>query len=635
MDDFKLIAIRPLKNCNPNFVKVLKTNAYYYFFSGYKIENEKVVAEPEKDIDLYSQENLRINISAIVGKNGSGKSSLIELLYLTMFSLAVKAEILPKKNEDGEEVVLEDNLRVEVWFKVGGNFVKLTILGDICSITIDEEVTQIDGRLSGKAKQIVQNLFYVIAINYSHHSLNRRHVGEWVKNIFHKNDGYQTPIVINPYREEGNFNINLEEDLTLSRLLSNLIIIGDASEKEKEKIRTLIPNKKVTKVKFTYNEAKKKDVTNPNDKVNKLLSEHERSMFSTLTNRYNLKLKNQPSKIGDLEFAQKYLLRKLYNISEKYTKYREKYRFLENGVYSNFKLFEFLDELKRDKSHIAFKVNQTINFFESPDFYADKNDEWIDIDVLNDHIRSLTNEKSRVIDFLPPSIFKVDLMFEKGELFSNLSSGERQKLFATATYKYHLFNLDSVQNGLRYKNVLLVFDEIELYYHPELQRTFISDFLDALDNMKFESIKALHAIFVTHSPFILSDIPSQNTVFLDIKEGKSIISQHMENNFGANIHELLKLGFFMKEGLMGKFAVDKIENFIRTINESKKISEDDFLKHLEFVNLIGEPIIRNRLIDILNDKRPFQEQKSIDKQIQELEAQIIELRKEAKKNASN
>lgn len=44
--------------------------------------------------------------------------------------------------------------------------------------------------------------------------------------FFIKNDGYQTPIVINPYRVEGNIDINVEYLLAQSRLILNHYVIG-------------------------------------------------------------------------------------------------------------------------------------------------------------------------------------------------------------------------------------------------------------------------------------------------------------------------------------------------------------------------------------------------------------------------
>ena len=38
--------------------------------------------------------------------------------------------------------------------------------------------------------------------------------------------------------------------------------------------------------------------------------------------------------------------------------------------------------------------------------------------------------------------------------------------------------------------------------------------------------------------------------------------------FGANIHTLLSHGFFMKDGLMGEFAKDKIDTAIKYLNQA-------------------------------------------------------------------
>lgn len=38
----------------------------------------------------------------------------------------------------------------------------------------------------------------------------------WLNGIFHKNDGYQVPLVLSPYRDKGNININLENELRMN-----------------------------------------------------------------------------------------------------------------------------------------------------------------------------------------------------------------------------------------------------------------------------------------------------------------------------------------------------------------------------------------------------------------------------------
>lgn len=93
----KLLAIRPLKGCDKRFLKNLKEGKIYQFYNEYtfktddggevfSIENKSSVSENLYDVSP----ELKVNISAIVGKNGSGKSSLLELFYATCFVIESK-----------------------------------------------------------------------------------------------------------------------------------------------------------------------------------------------------------------------------------------------------------------------------------------------------------------------------------------------------------------------------------------------------------------------------------------------------------------------------------------------------------------------------------------------------------------
>ena len=94
---FKLIAIRTLEGCNEKFRKNLIPNQIYKFYNEYEFldKNDKEIKCTENFVevskivkmannvpeDLYYQGNTKINISAIVGKNGSGKTNLLDAVY--------------------------------------------------------------------------------------------------------------------------------------------------------------------------------------------------------------------------------------------------------------------------------------------------------------------------------------------------------------------------------------------------------------------------------------------------------------------------------------------------------------------------------------------------------------------------
>jgi hypothetical protein len=61
--------------------------------------------------------------------------------------------------------------------------------------------------------------------------LNTVDIGYWLESIFHKNDGYQTPLVINPKRDEGSIDIEKEKELQKAKLLVNTLDILSANNK--------------------------------------------------------------------------------------------------------------------------------------------------------------------------------------------------------------------------------------------------------------------------------------------------------------------------------------------------------------------------------------------------------------------
>ncbi len=85
-NDFKIIAIKPCNDCHKDYLKVLKRDQLYFLYNDYKIDEktDAIIYEPSIPTNLYSQGKLVINISAIAGQNGTGKSSLIELLFMAI-----------------------------------------------------------------------------------------------------------------------------------------------------------------------------------------------------------------------------------------------------------------------------------------------------------------------------------------------------------------------------------------------------------------------------------------------------------------------------------------------------------------------------------------------------------------------
>ena len=154
------------------------------------------------------------------------------------------------------------------------------------------------------------------------------------------------------------------------------------------------------------------------------------------------------------------------------------------------------------------------------------------------------------------------------------------------------------------RNITLLIDEGENHLHPNWQKSFIN-YIRIFLNSNYSNSK-IQLIFATHSPFLLSDIPKQNIIFLDKDENGNckVVDglKEKKQTFGANIHTLLSDSFFMKDGLMGEFAKDKIDKAIKYLNQEKL--SDKELKYCEqIISIIGEPIVKNQLQRMLDSKK--------------------------------
>lgn len=159
---------------------------------------------------------------------------------------------------------------------------------------------------------------------------------------------------------------------------------------------------------------------------------------------------------------------------------------------------------------------------------------------------------------------------------------------------YRILNMQAKE-----ENFIFLFDEIESLLHPEWQRKYMYLLLKLIELHSKATFNQI--LFITHSPFILSDIPKENVIFLE--KGKQVNPfKGTEQTFGANIHTLLSHGFFMKDGLMGEFAKEKINQIINYLNdkESEIIDNETAQK---YINIIGEPILKRQLQKMLDSKR--------------------------------
>jgi energy-coupling factor transporter ATP-binding protein EcfA2 len=285
---------------------------------------------------------------------------------------------------------------------------------------------------------------------------------------------------------------------------------------------------------------------------------------------------------------------------------------------------DILNKIKTDSSHITKKIRRAINFtildsdktisntltFTDPEKPFDGPYEMeLSVESFFEKINNINQSPFNYIcgesispeiidDCLFPSFISYELILCKDNNKINyelLSSGEMQFLQTFSIHLYHLANLLSVDSGRpKYENFNIVFDELEICLHPEFQRRFVNMFLFALNNMLENKEYNINIFIITHSPFVLSDIPRSNILYMltEEDEGKEL----PKHTFAQNIGEMMYDSFFM-EKTIGDFAEAKLKELIKwKQGKDSEIKTDEDAKRI--LNLIGDPVIKSLIEEI-------------------------------------
>lgn len=161
--------------------------------------------------------------------------------------------------------------------------------------------------------------------------------------------------------------------------------------------------------------------------------------------------------------------------------------------------------------------------------------------------------------------------------FKGLSSGQQALLNMYSSF-YDV--LDKIEDK---KNVLVLMDEPELYFHPEWQRKYIY-FIVEFFNTYYKN-KNVQIIFTSNSPYVLSDLNNSSVIIME-KEEKN-------KTFAGNIMNLLIDNYFM-EDTIGKFAEEKIKGIVNRV-KNKEVNSDDF----KIIDQIGEDVIRKNIEEMI------------------------------------
>lgn len=563
-NSFIISALHILPQCDSSLKKGLK-DEWFLFNDSVRLEGtpKEIVPNHKNSMkgDYYGK---NISISAIVGVNGSGKSSLFEMLYRIINNVSALFERYENRNA-ARKLYFIKGLFCELFYIVDGKLCQISCLGSTIKITLPNGEKELstakestnDNLLNDFIKDAWEGLFFTIVTNYSMQSfisndyINERVIdletqtekeeASWINSLFHKNDGYMTPIVLNPYRDNGKIDMNKEHRLTIYRLSSCLIHARNNK-------KNFINGYDLHDIKYEYN------ANFVTEKIQEETGFSEKDIWKYDPNKngtslyvdeilksYGINLQAFAKRDEIYKRAAVYLAFKTLIIATRYPSYnkyqkyaRPSYLFSEVDATTSKTLRNLVEAINADNSHITLKVRQMKHFLEALRNKTSKNEVLLVGSICVDSYIKRVGGKSEskdindIQEFLPPSFFTCEIELkrikdEKIEIIplARLSSGERQYLYTFSTFIYHTLNLLSIHsdNRVRFCRVNLVMDEVEICFHPEYQRRFISEMIGYIERLDLNKNMAFNILIATHSPFILSDILKGNILYLD--DGKN------------------------------------------------------------------------------------------------------------------
>lgn len=189
----------------------------------------------------------------------------------------------------------------------------------------------------------------------------------------------------------------------------------------------------------------------------------------------------------------------------------------------------------------------------------------------------------------------------------------------------------------RIPNMLyILIDEAELGFHLQWQKEYVHNIIEYLPKtLEFDTVEGklypkIQIIFTTHSTLTLSDIPNTHISYIKIKDKKAYVLVNEEKpkkSFGANVHSLMSDSFFLRNGLVGSFAIEKINEIIAILNLEKPTPEE-LEKVKAVIQIIDEPILKTKLQSMLSkfDNSSEFEIKRLEQQKEEIENRIKKLK---------
>ena len=532
------------------------------------------------------------DLVAMVGDNGSGKSSLLELLKLILTKEAIKGdEKYVLIYADDNEIKVKSTLANEITFKIKdeNSFIELNVNND------DHESDHVI--YYAPFFNVAKNNFGTQGGNYGLADISTEKVIDVYANKLHNvgmGNRFDRLVSYSYYEQlvEMVFVADfLEHENKLPMDLPKYMYVNsnDGSIEMLEKQLN-------DRIKLLTEDIKKN--TMRNDELIKL--EKEKGTFTSLEQEKSEILDN--IKNCKLERANKKMLLKSIGVWKNDASLKDRVLLsVFSSLYRNYGIdsntsnriaistnMDIVNAFNVLKKHITKEINIkkieclceliTNNSIPTDDgrrlFYIKKNKSMLNI-IMNRHY-DIIKEYGLITPFL---------IFER----QRLSTGESNFMQFFARF-YHIWKdspiqIDSIRGA---KNIVFLIDEGEANFHPEWQRKYIKTLIEwieiVMDTLKKKGfilgdIPKFQILLSTHSPFVACDLPNKNMVRLKLKneestnDFKSVQPQKSTNKdddtgIGASIIKLLKGDFFLSS-TVGALTEEKITKMIDEIQKNK------------------------------------------------------------------
>ena len=187
-------------------------------------------------------------------------------------------------------------------------------------------------------------------------------------------------------------------------------------------------------------------------------------------------------------------------------------------------------------------------------------------------------------------------LHELNRLFTNNDYFDIDWLGISSGHKAYLNLFSSIYKELKFARspyLLLCIDEGDLYLHPKWQLEFFDKLRTIIPQIFPGDIQL---VLTSHSPFLLSDLPKQCVTIIDPDSNGNLVDgyQLKLNTFAGNIYDLYSNPFFLGDNRISAFATNKLEKVFEILSMNDKSGKDTKLAK-SIIDLIGDEMISFQL----------------------------------------